>query len=81
MPEHETVQREQNAYRRVLAAIRDISSSLKMDKELTEEVTNAYHADRDVRDMRRMEALAPFLESVAEQVEPKTKSSGKSDKE
>ncbi len=83
MAEHETVQREQVAYRRVLAAIRKIAKSLDVDNELTEGVTNAYHQDTDVRDMRRMEAFAPFLESVAEQVEPNSKPKGnsKADKE
>ncbi len=83
MAEHETVQREQAAYRRVLAAIRKIAKALDVDNELTDGITNAYHQDTDVRDMRRMEAFAPFLEAVAEEVDSgsKSKSNSKADKE
>lgn len=64
MAELDIESREQKAYRRVLAAVRAIAKQ-RGTGELAEAVTSATHRDVDVRDMRRMEALAPFLEEIA----------------
>lgn len=59
------VARDKAAYRRITAAARKLAVGTTATP-LVEELSNANHQDADVRNMRRNEALANFLEALVD---------------
>lgn len=57
--DHDAENREQKAFRRLTAALRKLGNASQVDA-----VSNAYHPDPNIRNMRRTEALADWAESM-----------------
>lgn len=62
-------EREKIALRRVTAAARTLSKGTPA-APLVDEISNSYHADPSVRAMRRVEAVATFLDALVGATQP-----------
>jgi hypothetical protein len=70
--DHDAEAREQKAFRRLTAAARTLAKGTG-HTALVEEISSAYHQDPNVRNMRRTEAIANYLEALAAPEKPESK--------